>query len=189
MKIRAFFAVPITDHNTRVLADYSDALCVYDRGLDAHWVDSTSYHLTLCFLGEISLAQVEELETAAQEALSGMRSFSVPLDTLDYYPVNRQLALVAALTSNPAPLQDLQQRLAGAARHCGIEYHGRGFRPHVTLGRLPAANRFEVPDQWPQLKELEPVSSVVLYQSRPGERGSIYTPLFEISLSAHAGCL
>jgi 2'-5' RNA ligase len=189
MNIRAFFAVPIPDRIARVLADYADTLCMYDRGLDAHWVDSTSYHLTLCFLNEITLDQVQALEQAARDAVDGVSGFRIPLDTLDYYRVNPHLALVAALTSEPAPLVELQQRLARAVLQCGVDYHQRGFRPHVTLGRLPAENRFEVPEQWPVLNELAPASSVVLYQSRPGERGSIYTPLFEIPLSASADSL
>lgn len=189
MNIRAFFAVPIPDRIARVLADYSDALCVYDHGLDAHWVDSTSYHLTLCFLGDITLDQVQCLEQVARDTLEQTPGCRVPLDTLDYYPVNPQLALVAALSSEPAPLVALQQRLVRVVELCGIDYHSQGFRPHVTLGRLPVQNRFEVPATWPQLNELALATSVVLYQSRPGERGSIYTPLFEIPLSAPADSL
>ncbi|TCK07344.1 RNA 2',3'-cyclic phosphodiesterase [Marinobacterium mangrovicola] len=189
MDIRAFFALPIPERVARALADYSDALCEYDRGLDATWVDSSSYHLTLCFLDEISLDQVQQLEQEARKVLSDVAPFRVPLDTLDYYPVNPQLSLVAALTSDPAPLADLQQKLAQVVERAGVNYHERGFRPHVTLGRLPSDNRFNVPETWPDLSETAPADSVVLFQSRPGERGSVYTPLFDIPLSAGAGSL
>ncbi|MBV1787263.1 RNA 2',3'-cyclic phosphodiesterase [Marinobacterium sp. D7] len=189
MNIRAFFALPIPERVSRSLANYADALCEYDRGLDAHWVDSSSYHLTLCFLNEINLDQVQVLERAAQEALADMAGFHLPLDTLDYYPVNPHLSLVAALSSEPAGLAALQQRLAQVVKQCGIDYHEKGFRPHVTLGRLPSDNRFEVPECWPVLNEVVPVDSVVLFQSRPGERSSIYTPLFETRLPVLASSL
>lgn len=189
MDIRAFFALPIPERVARALADYSDALCEYDRGLDATWVDSASYHLTLCFLNDISLDQVQLLESEARKALDEVAPFRVPLDTLDYYPVNPELSLVAALTSEPAPLAALQEKLSEVVRRVGVDYHERGFRPHVTLGRLPAKNRFEPPSEWPQLSEVAPADTVVLFQSRPGERGSIYTPLFDIPLSAGAGSL
>ncbi|GGB83317.1 RNA 2',3'-cyclic phosphodiesterase [Marinobacterium zhoushanense] len=189
MNIRAFFALPIPERISRSLADYADALCEYDRGLDAHWVDSSSYHLTLCFLNEISLDQVQVLERAVEQALADIAGFHLPLDTLDYYPVNPHLSLVAALPSEVALLAVLQQRLAQVVRRCGIDYHQKGFRPHVTLGRLPSDNRFEVPESWPKLNETVPVDSVVLFQSRPGERGSIYTPLFETRLPVLVGSL
>jgi len=189
MNIRAFFALPIPERISRSLADYADALCEYDRGLDAHWVDSSSYHLTLCFLDEITLDQVQLLEREAGQMLIDIPGFHLPLDTLDYYPVNPHLSLVAALPSEPAPLVALQQRLARVVKQCGLDYHQKGFRPHVTLGRLPSDNRFEVPECWPVLHETVPVDSVVLFQSRPGERGSIYTPLFETRLPAPPGSL
>ncbi|KEA63227.1 2'-5' RNA ligase [Marinobacterium lacunae] len=184
MNIRAFFALPIPDRISRALADYADTLCEYDRGLDAHWVDSAGYHLTLCFLNEITLDQVQMLERAVAQALDDIPSFQLNLDTLDYYPVNTRLAVIAALTSDPAPLAALQERLAQVVKDSGIDYHEKGFRPHVTLGRLPSDNRFEAPECWPVLREVVPVDSVVLFQSRPGERGSIYTPLFETRLPA-----
>lgn len=185
MKIRAFFALRIPERVARLLADYADTLCEYDKGLDAYWVDSTSYHLTLCFLDEITLDQVQELERGARQVLAQQSSFLVPLDTLDYYPVNPHLALVAALTSDPQPLMLLHQCMVEVAQQCGIEYRDLGFRPHITLGRLPAQNRFQAPPCWPQLLQYTPADAVVLFQSRPGERGSIYTPLFEIPLAAN----
>lgn len=183
MKIRAFFALPIPDRIARYLADYADTLGTYDRGLDAHWVDSSTYHLTLCFLDEITLDQVPELEARARSALRAKTSFMVSLDALSYYPVNPHLSLVAALTSDPTLLMALHKTMTEVATSCGVQYRDADFQPHVTLGRLPAENRFSVPDIWPQLQQVTPADAVVLYQSRPGERGSIYTPLFEIPLS------
>lgn len=183
MKIRAFFALPVPDRVARHLANYADTLCEYDRGLDAHWVDSSTYHLTLCFLDEITLDQVQELEARARGKLKQQSRFMVSIDTLAYYPVNPHLSLVAAMTGDPALLMELHAAMAGVAEQCGIRYRESGFKPHVTLGRLPADNRFVEPERWPDLHQLMPADSVVLYQSRPGERGSIYTPLFEISLS------
>lgn len=184
MDIRAFFALPIPERVARSLADHADTLCEFDRGFDANWVDSDTYHLTLCFLGHITLEQVECLENCAREMLKDETSFVVSLDTLSYYPVNSNLAVVAALTSFPEPLMQLHEKMIEVARQCGIDAQESGFKPHVTLGRLPGDNRFEAPACWPSLREVTPADSVVLYQSRPGERGSIYTPLFEIPLSA-----
>ncbi len=184
MKIRTFFALPIPERIARPLSDCADTLCEFDRGLDAHWVDSNSYHLTLCFLGEVSLEQVTELEQLARDELQQQPPFLVPLDCLGYYRANARLSVLAALPSLHEQLDNLHQHMVNIAKKAGVRYDERDFKPHVTLARLPAQNRFEVPDNWPEPGLTTPADSVVLYQSRPGERGSIYTPLFDVPLSA-----
>ncbi|SIQ00759.1 RNA 2',3'-cyclic phosphodiesterase [Marinobacterium stanieri] len=184
MKIRTFFALPIPERISRPLSDCADTLCEFDRGLDAHWVDSSNYHLTLCFLGDVSLEQVSELEQLAREELKQQPAFMVPLDCLGYYRANPRLSVLAALPSQHESLDTLHQHMVNIAKKAGVRYDERDFKPHVTLARLPAQNRFEVPDSWPEPGLTTPADSVVLYQSRPGERGSIYTPLFDVSLSA-----
>lgn len=183
MKIRTFFALPIPERIARPLSDCADTLCEYDRGLDAQWVDSTNYHLTLCFLGNVTLDQVSELEAIAREELQDQPAFMVPLDHLGYYRANPRLSVLAALTSHHEALEALHLRMVNIAKKAGIRYDERDFKPHVTLARLPARNRFEVPESWPEPGLTTPADSVVLYQSRPGERGSIYTPLFDVHLS------
>jgi len=106
MNVRAFFALRVPERVTRKLADYADELCQFDRGLEAHWVDSSSYHLTLCFLGEVSLEQVEELEERTREALNAKR-FNVSLDHIGYYAVNPKLSVVAAMTSEQNEVDEL----------------------------------------------------------------------------------
>jgi 2'-5' RNA ligase len=184
MNLRTFFALPVPERIARPLSDCADTLCAYDRGLDAHWVDSANYHLTLCFTGEVTLEQVTELEQLCRERLKQQGSFMVQLDRLAYYKANPRLAVLAALTSESEPLMALHRQMVEIAKEAGIRYDERDFKSHITLARLPASNRFEVPDCWPQPGLTTPADSVVLFQSRPGERGSIYTPLFEVHLSA-----
>lgn len=182
MNVRAFFALRVPDRVTRKLADYADELCQFDKGLQANWVDSSSYHLTLCFLGEVSLEQIELLEQRTTEALNAKR-FNVVLDHIAYYAVNPNLSVVAAMASAQPELGDLHQTLVDIAVGCGLSYDDKDFLPHVTLGRLPAQNQFELDtDQLPALDLSLPADAIVLMQSRPGEQGSIYTPLFEIDL-------
>jgi 2''-5'' RNA ligase len=184
MKLRTFFALPVPDRVARPLSDCADTLYLYDRGLDAHWVDSANYHLTLCFTGEVTLDQVTELERSCRERLPHQRGFSLQLERLAYFKVNARLAILAALVGESEPLRALHRQLVEIARETGVRYDTRAFKPHITLARLPASNRFEVPDNWPNPELTLPVDSVVLFQSRSGERGAIYTPLFEVHLCA-----
>jgi RNA 2',3'-cyclic 3'-phosphodiesterase len=182
INIRAFFALKLNDQTVRRLSDHADTLCAYDRNMEVNWVESESYHLTLCFLGDIRISQVETLERLAREQLAQVDPFHVRLDAVDYYPVSQSLALVAALTQGSDELQLLHEQVVQVAAAAGIPCDDTDFKPHVTLGRLPADNRFDPPASWPELDLQSPASSVVLYLSKPGERGSLYTPLFEVPL-------
>ncbi|NVK44387.1 MAG: RNA 2',3'-cyclic phosphodiesterase [Oceanospirillaceae bacterium] len=182
MNIRAFFALKLGDQAVRRLADQADSLCAFDRQMEVDWVDSESYHLTLSFLGDITLSQVERLERQSQELLAGVEPFQIQLNAFDYFRVSRQLAVVAAISDGSDELMDLHRLMVRVAASAGVLHEEVDFRPHVTLGRLAADNSFTPPDSWPSLELSFPASSVVLYQSKPGSHGSIYTPLFEVPL-------
>ncbi|MEY3038828.1 MAG: hypothetical protein RL143_1395 [Pseudomonadota bacterium] len=163
MKLRTFFALRVPERLARDLANFSDELCEYDRGLDALWVDSSGYHLTLSFLGDIDLDQVELLESRVRDISLGQR-FDVQLDHIGYYAVNPSLSVVAVMTAQQEELIRLQQSLVDIATDVGIELD------------------FAIESELPKIDKHLPADSVVLLQSRPGEKGSIYTPLFEVEL-------
>ena len=85
MSIRTFFALRLHDSVVRQLADHADSLCEYDRKLEVDWVDSDQYHLTLCFLGDTALDQIELLEELAKQQLKDELSFQVCLEKVNYY--------------------------------------------------------------------------------------------------------
>lgn len=182
MEIRAFFALALPGSVARWLADYADTLCQYDKQIEVNWIDAESYHLTLCFLGEIPLDQIDQLEAVARHKLADVRSFQVHIDTAGYYAVSQQLSVIAAMGHDDEELTSLNRTMMEIALESGIEFEEEDFEPHITLGRLPAKNKFVPPPEWPSLDLFSLADSVVLYQSKPGERGSIYTPLFEIPL-------
>ncbi|GGO82994.1 RNA 2',3'-cyclic phosphodiesterase [Marinobacterium nitratireducens] len=182
MNIRAFFALKLGDQTVRRLADQADSLCAYDRHMEVDWVDSESYHLTLSFLGDITLSQVERLERESRARLEGIEPLQIQLNAFDYLSVSRQLAVVAAISDGSNELMEMHRLMVRVAAAAGVLHEETDFRPHVTLGRLEADNRFSAPESWPSLDLTFPASSVVLYQSKPGSHGSLYTPLFEVPL-------
>ncbi len=182
MDIRAFFALALPGSVARWLADYADTLCQYDKQIEVDWVDAESYHLTLCFLGDITLEQVDQLEEITRHKLAEVRSFQVRINTAEYYPVSKKFSVVAAMSQEDEELNSLNRAMMEIALEAGIEFKEENFKPHITLGRLPVRNQFVPPDEWPALDLFSLADSVILFQSKPGERGSIYTPLFNIPL-------
>ena len=182
MKLRTFFALRIPDRTARELANLSDELCQFDLGLDATWFDSSGYHLTLCFLGNVSLEQVEQLEKRANQIDFGNR-FIVHLDQISYYAVNPRLSLIAAMSAHNDRLTTIHEQLVSLSEEVGIVRKDQNFMPHVTLARLPADNRFAVDRELPHIDHSLPADSIVLLQSTESDHGSVYKPLFEVPLT------
>ncbi|WP_027859367.1 RNA 2',3'-cyclic phosphodiesterase [Marinobacterium jannaschii] len=183
MKIRAFFALTLPDAVVRWLADHADTLCEFDRKMEVQWVDSENYHLTLSFLGDITLDQVDRLEAVARERLQDVTSLQIHINDTRYYRVNKKNALVAAIPLHSDELIRLHDATLEIAESADVECEDRDFMPHITLGRIPGKkSNFQPPEMWPEVDLISLADSVVLFQSKPGERGSIYTPLFEIPL-------
>ena len=142
LQIRTFFALRLKESVARQLANHADSLCTFDKKMEANWIDSDNYHLTLCFLGEIDIELIDTLEALTRQKLTGCESLNVHLTELGYYPVNPELSVVAAMTCQSDALMALHDLLVEVARESGLSYHERGFKPHISLGRLPAENAF-----------------------------------------------
>ncbi len=181
-KIRTFFALRLRDPIVRQLANCADGLAVHDKKVEVDWVDSENYHLTLCFLGELPISKVEEISAAAEKYLSQEQSLNIHLAAIESYQSASKWTLLVAKTSHSAELDALHSLVTACVEQVGITIDQTGFRPHITLGRLQQNHSFSIPDQWPALDLYSLADAVVLFQSKKGGRGSVYTPLSVVEL-------
>ena len=107
-----------------------------ERG-EVAWVAAETFHLTVRFLGEVDAAQLERVVVGCRTAVEGFGPFRLSLGRLGLLPSRRRpRAIVIGLGGDLAPLTRLWQRIEGATRWLGEQNEGRGFHPHVTLGRF-----------------------------------------------------
>lgn len=90
-----------------------------------------NYHLTLCFLGNITHRQHETLISQLYDI--ELSPFSFTLDTCGVW--NGPKILFAAPSSVPNQLIQLAKATRKAARTAAIEVENKPYRPHVTLVR------------------------------------------------------
>jgi RNA 2',3'-cyclic 3'-phosphodiesterase len=88
-------------------------------------------HVTLCFLGAVSEAQLAPLCERAGK-IDGA-SFELAFERLEWWRAARVLAATA--TGVPPAGAQLAAALAGAARQVGLAPDERPWRPHMTLLR------------------------------------------------------
>ena len=118
------------------------------------------FHLTLAFLGALSLEQQRCVRAAADQLSSP--SFSLQLDCFGSFPKAR--VGWCGLRTHPPELRQLVNSLWSALELCGFRREQRSYHPHITLLRKAKPIRpgaLSKPITWP-------VESFVLAHSKTG---------------------
>lgn len=145
-------------------------------------VPAENLHVTLAFLGARS-----DGEAAAARAV--LPALARPLEELRtagalWLPLRRPGVLSVALETGAA-LGALQAELVAAlAAAIGFAPEGRGFRPHVTVGRVRRGARIDTREALdPPVPQLRfGARSMILYRSRTTPEGARYERLGGVEL-------
>ena len=104
---------------------------------DLRWVDPTSIHLTLAFLGELDDEQVAKAIAAAQYAATSVNPFVYRLSGLGTFGQARQpRVLWMGISETSGSLEVVHQALDLALGQQGFVTEKRPFSPHLTLARI-----------------------------------------------------
>ena len=126
--MRLFIAINFNDETrSRLLALRDELRGKSQRG---NIVAPENLHLTLAFIGEVSLKKVDAIK-AIMDTVT-FAPFSATIDRLGTF--SRGTLWWAGL-SEDKPLMDLQREIEHKLALCGFEMDGRKYNPHITLGR------------------------------------------------------
>ncbi|GBQ30811.1 RNA 2',3'-cyclic phosphodiesterase [Gluconacetobacter sacchari] len=150
------------------------------------WVDPATYHVTLCFLGEVSgRNRLEDIDMA----LSAIRAPAIdlmpgPPGVFEQGSGRQSLWVGIART---APLLHLHRKVETAMRRADFAIERRRFHPHVTIGAL-AAPAPEMLAAWLARWSALPLPPVeiprlTLFRSLRGPDQASYEPIVEYDLA------
>ena len=144
----------------------------------ARWQSKTQLHLTLTFLGEVEAEQVIQARDNARKVAH--TPFELEAAGLGCFGKEESPKILWAGVSPEAELRGLQRTLAQRLINDGFTLQNPSFKPHITLSRFRAGagsvagliehyqrTRF---GSWP-------VQGFALFESSPGQSGSVYTVL------------
>jgi 2'-5' RNA ligase len=136
-KIRAFIAVPLPRELLEQLASLRRRLEARTPSRSVGWVRPEGIHLTLKFLGDIPTAQIPDLDQALKVVSRHAPGCTFVVEGLGCFPNSRRARIVWVGVREPTGrLAALQDGVEEAMTHFGFEPEGRGFSPHLTLGRV-----------------------------------------------------
>jgi 2'-5' RNA ligase len=126
---RLFFALSCAPEQRRAIAQWRSALQLrHGRPVPAE-----NFHLTLLFLGDVGLAQIADICSAAAKVRVPGVALRVALDRLDAW--RKSAVLVLASEQTPPQLLRLVYALEQAMLPFGFADLPKEFRPHLTLMR------------------------------------------------------
>ncbi len=193
--LRAFIAVEIPPALHDPLAAVAARLSRAIPERSVRWVRPAGIHLTLKFLGDVPLSQIAGLQAMLDEAVRDQAPFECAVGGLGCFPNLRQPRVVWVGVREPdARLKLLQAAVEAGAAGLGFprEPGGRGFNPHLTLGRVQRgareadARRVGEAVQAAGAVELGrlPVEAISLMRSDLQPGGPVYTRLHRALLGA-----
>ncbi|MCJ7738133.1 MAG: RNA 2',3'-cyclic phosphodiesterase [Anaerolineae bacterium] len=135
--IRAFTAIPlpksVLDHLGRIQRKLQSR--IPHRGV--RWVPPAAIHVTLKFLGDISVSKVPEIEQALQAVARHAPECTFSVAGLSCFPsLQRPRVIWVGIAETSGRITALHGAIEEAVAPFGFEREGRGFKPHLTLGRV-----------------------------------------------------
>ena len=188
-RVRVFVAVELSN---AVKAEFAGLAAAIDalgvRGVRT--VRPEGIHLTLKFLGDVSVELVPEIEAAMDSAAGEIAPFDLSLGDAGVFPNPRATRVLwVGVAGDLDSLGRLQQRVEGNLAELGFRPERRGFNPHITAGRVrdrvSNADRRRVTETLLSHEYARPlihVESINLIRSILRPDGAVYEPIYGVSL-------
>lgn len=180
--LRTFIALALEEPALGAATRCLVALREGPLGAAARFVRPEGLHVTLRFLGAIDSLAVQPLARAVAEAVAPLSPFVLRLGALRAFPSPQRPRVLTLGLEPESPLAALAAAVEHGVVAAGFAPESRAFRPHVTLARVREGRRLALDGaQGPVTAEFT-ARAAVLFESRPGPGGSLYTPLERMSL-------
>ncbi len=135
-QIRAFVAIELSEELKASLARLQELIRLGSESY-VKWVDPQGMHLTLKFLGNISVDKVSAISEAIAEVARSVAPFRLEITEFGAFP-NTKAPRVAwvGFGGDLESLLRLQRGIDQALIPLGFPPEARAFSPHLTLGRV-----------------------------------------------------
>jgi len=190
-KIRTFVAFDIPDAVTASIHEIQNTLKA--KRLKVRWVRADNLHLTLKFLGAVSVDRMEAINQALELAAEKIPPLDLFARGLGVFPgVRRPRVIWVGINGDVETLMALQQAIDRHLASIGFAREKRSFKAHLTIGRVKGAINAKQLLEAIQLyqdyrSERFQVQRIELIRSDLKPQGPEYTSLATIALKESGG--
>jgi 2'-5' RNA ligase len=174
--MRLFAAIPVPEPARSEIIEILKGL--QSQSWPVRWVRPEALHLTVKFFGAVTEETAASLIPALGAAAEGIGPIPLCCNGIGSFPSGQLAKVIWMGIESPAALELLQDAVERACVPLGFPVEGRPFRPHLTLGRVKEGgklpmNAFANMDRDSEVPFL--ADRLVLFQSKPGPGGSVYS--------------
>lgn len=181
-KYRSFIGIRLNDAALAFINDFKQQHSQEPWIKQIRWTTESNIHITMRFLGDLRLEQIQQIETGLRNLLENQSAFVVTITTPQPFPGIKRARMLATLVHKNQELQLIAEAIEKLAVEAGVAPEERPFRGHITVGR------FRKP-----VKGLEgllantdtmimPIDNVVLFRSELKPTGAEYTEIAKFVL-------
>ncbi|MEW6727512.1 MAG: RNA 2',3'-cyclic phosphodiesterase [Bacillota bacterium] len=180
--MRLFWAVNLPETLKSRLGGLQKELARFCPGVK--WVEQENLHLTVKFLGEVQDVLVPDITLKVRESLAGLEPFELLLQGTGTFGRPPRVIWVG-VGGDLEALRRVWDRVEDALVPAGFPRETRGFKPHLTLGRVREGHKVHLPGERVGMDDAAPfaVSSVDLMRSVLTPRGPVYSVLSKVVLA------
>jgi 2'-5' RNA ligase len=188
--VRSFIAIELPDELKSRLAELQTQLKT-GKHYSVKWVNPYSIHLTLKFLGSISIDSTREITNAMEDAIQGISPFHLEAKRLGVFPNLKRVQVIwVGISGETDKLDQLHKQLESRLARLDFSPESRPFTPHLTLARL---RNQASPDERQQLGQAIAstkfktacainVDAINLMKSQLTREGAIYNKISSVRL-------
>lgn len=189
-QVRSFIAIELPDELRLGLSQLQARLKSAGQPW-VKWVDPSSIHLTLKFLGNIAVGRIGEITKAMEEATKGIPPFHLEVKGLGVFPNLRRVQVAwVGLSGEIDKLARLQQRIDESLARLSFARESRPFAPHLTLARVRDRASSEERQKFGQViantavevNYSVEVNAINLMRSQLTREGAIYSLISSVGL-------
>ena len=180
-QIRSFIAVKLPEPVLHRVQTVQTGLKEY--GFNIRWVKPAGIHLTLKFLGDITIDRFDLIGQAMAAAVKPIEPFKVSAKGLGVFPGWRRPRIIwAGLTGQVNQLLALHKNIEQQLQSIGFVAERRPFKGHLTLGRIKGhispRQLATAIDAYAEF-ESEPfqVDGIILFRSVLQPSGAVYSEI------------
>ena len=181
--VRAFLAVPLTDHIVATTRGIQRELA--GRLPAVRWAAPDTLHLTLKFFGDVSEPEIARITDVLRLAAPRLTAFDTEISGFGAFPSQRKATVLWLGVGNQSAFRGLHAALEEPLAAAGFRRDERPFTPHLTLGRSKTPLR--LPDDLMEkyrhvFCEKMRAEKLVLFESRLRPEGAVHLPLYSVEL-------
>jgi 2'-5' RNA ligase len=181
--VRSFIAIELTEEVQKKLGEIQNELKKADA--DVKWVNPCDIHLTLKFLGNVSLDLTKEISKIIDQLAKEQPHFELQIAQIGAFPkIEYPRVIWVGIEKGKEQTVQLAQTLEERLINLGFMKEKRSFKPHLTLGRVRSAHNRNQLKKLLQSLVFVPTTmlanTIVLFKSTLTPHGAIYEPLHEV---------